>query len=177
MIDNGEGEKGEMRRSHPCGLDLLSSAPEGPTRWRTSDSSLFLAGKKSSRSFYSEGDDGDLHVGPVFQATFGNRCYTWSFRPWHEFRPRNPSPGFEWRGGPGSTEKDRIWESSSESDDDPGWANRRRAWERDSDFDDDDDDDDDDRCRASTPVGLYSHRVTLGLPATGPLKIGDVKIA
>ncbi|CAA6660533.1 unnamed protein product [Spirodela intermedia] len=134
-------------------------------------------GKKSSRSFYSEDDDGDLHVGPVFQATFGNRCYTWSFRPWQEFNSRNPPPGFEWRGGSGSTGKDRVWESSSESDDDSGWANHGRAWERDSDFDDDDDDDDDDDpCRASKPVGLYSHRATLGLPATGPLKIGDVKI-
>ncbi|XP_078434891.1 uncharacterized protein LOC144705903 isoform X2 [Wolffia australiana] len=73
--------------------------------------------------------------------------------------------GFEWRQG-------------TDSD-----GNEKKSWDRDSDFEDelDQDDDDDmnnrDHLKRSNHVGTRSDRAALGLRATGPLNITDVKIA
>ncbi|MQM16115.1 hypothetical protein Taro_049068 [Colocasia esculenta] len=128
--------------------------------------------KKKNRGFYS--NDDDMHSDTVFQATFGNRCYTWSFRPWNDVHLKNSAAGFEWRDGSNQSKNGRVW-GSSESDDDSRWANNTRTWERESDFDDDSDDHGNDN-NVKT-IGSYSHRVTLGLPPAGPLKIDDVKTA
>ncbi|RWR86857.1 Chaperone DnaJ-domain-containing protein [Cinnamomum micranthum f. kanehirae] len=93
------------------------------------------------------GSDYDVHPETVFQATFGNRCFTWSFRSWEDSNFQNSTFGFEWRENSDQTDNRRVWETS-ESDNDE-----------------------------ATSIGLYSDRVTLGLPPTGPLKIEDVKNA
>ncbi|KAF9601303.1 hypothetical protein IFM89_018413 [Coptis chinensis] len=95
--------------------------------------------------------DSDEESDNVFRATFGNRCYTWSFRDWDEPSFQTSSAEFEWR-------------------DQSRWnKNRRRVWDSASDIDDDDVDD------KSCIVGSYSDRMVLGLPPTGPLKIDVVK--
>ncbi|KAJ7945289.1 DnaJ domain containing protein [Quillaja saponaria] len=92
------------------------------------------------------GDDPET----MFQATFGNRWYTWSFNNKQGPSFGNPTSGFEWR-------------------EDSKWTNRRnKKWDTISDAESDDD---------SYSVGSISDRTLLGLPATGPLKIEDVKNA
>uniref|UniRef100_A0A1D1Y5S8 DnaJ subfamily A member 1 n=1 Tax=Anthurium amnicola TaxID=1678845 RepID=A0A1D1Y5S8_9ARAE len=130
--------------------------------------------KKNKWSFCS--DDDNMCSDTVFQATFGNRCYTWSFRPWNDVHSRNRLAGFEWRDGSNWTENSRVSESS-ESDDDSSWTKTKRTWQRESDFDDDDNDNDDGHDKELRTIGSYSHRLTLGLPPTGPLKLDDVKTA
>ncbi|KAF9597856.1 hypothetical protein IFM89_021941 [Coptis chinensis] len=89
----------------------------------------------------------------VFQARFGNRYYTWSFRNSKEPSFQTSSAEFEWR--------DRS-----------SWTrNRRKVWDSASDINDEDDDD------KSCMAGSYSDRTVLGLPPTGPLKIDAVKTA
>ena len=122
---------------------------------------LFTGCKKNKQSLYPDDDDDDddgPNVGPIFQARFGTRRYTWTFGPSCGAESRNSFHGFQWR---------------HETDD------GRRDWERESDLDVSDDDDvhEHDHDDGGSKVGLWSQRATLGLPATGPLKIGDVKIA
>lgn len=105
---------------------------------------------KIRRETFSEDFDSET----TFQATFGKRWYTWSFRNWQGSFSENSTSGFEWR------------EHSN-------WTNSRsRKWKSASDVESDDDDDDDSCC-----VGSPSDRTILGLPPTGPLKLEDVKNA
>ncbi|KAK9134462.1 hypothetical protein Syun_013792 [Stephania yunnanensis] len=86
----------------------------------------------------------------VFHATFGSRCYTWSFRSREDSNFRHSSSGFEWR-------------------DQSNWTNNRgRTWNTTSETDEDE---------KSYAVGSRSDRALLGLPTSGPLKIEDVKSA
>ena len=86
----------------------------------------------------------------VFQATFGNRWYTWSFNSRHSFAFENGSSGYQW-----GEDFDR--------------GNRRtREWETASETESDD---------KSIRIGAVSDRKMLGLPTTGPSKIEDVKNA
>lgn len=105
------------------------------------------SGKFRQESF---SDDFDAHPERIFQATIGNRCYTWSFKSWEESHNQTTTNGFEWR--------DRgNWNDS-----------KYREWQNASDIESDDE---------SYVVGSSSDRTILGLPPKGPLKIEDVKIA
>ncbi|KAF9601588.1 hypothetical protein IFM89_020504, partial [Coptis chinensis] len=109
---------------------------------------IFSRGNRRRKKFCADSDEESDNV---FRATFGNRCYTWSFRDWDEPSFQTSSAEFEWR-------------------DQSRWnKNRRRVWDSASDIDDDDVDD------KSCIVGSYSDRMVLGLPPTGPLKIDFVK--
>ncbi|XVE83291.1 hypothetical protein DITRI_Ditri16bG0076400 [Diplodiscus trichospermus] len=100
--------------------------------------------RRSRRESFSEDFD---HPETIFQATFGNKWYTWSFKG-DSFQ--NSESGFEWR------------EKS-------GWTNQRtKEWETTSETESDDE---------LYAVGSSSDRAILGLPLTGPLKIEDVKNA
>ncbi|EOX92389.1 hypothetical protein QUC31_003611 [Theobroma cacao] len=105
--------------------------------------------KKIKRRFRRESFSGDFdHPETIFQATFGNKWYTWSSRGESSFQ--NSESGYEWR------------EKS-------GWTNqRRKQWETMSETESEDE---------SCAVGSCSDRSILGLPPTGPLKIEDVKNA
>ncbi|XP_010241707.1 PREDICTED: uncharacterized protein LOC104586235 isoform X2 [Nelumbo nucifera] len=119
-----------------------SSAKAAPYR-----SSHARKGKLRRDSF---SDDFDEHPETIFQATFGSRCFTWSFRPWDESHFQYSTPGFEWR-------------------DHADWTrNRSEEWDTTSETDDDNE---------PCVIGSYSDRKILGLPPTGPLKIEDVKSA
>ncbi|XP_028766003.1 uncharacterized protein LOC114723921 [Neltuma alba] len=107
--------------------------------------------RKIKRAAFSEDFDFDSET--TFQATFGNRCYTWSFRNWARSSSEYSTSGFEWR------------EHSN-------WTNSRtRKWKSASDAESDDD------CEDSCYVGSQLERTVLGLPSTGPLKLEDVKNA
>ncbi|KAG9151725.1 hypothetical protein Leryth_002013 [Lithospermum erythrorhizon] len=83
----------------------------------------------------------------IFQATFGNKWYTWAFRS-GEDPPSQSSTGFDWREG-SQWGRRKLNESDLESESDCEPCN----------------------------VGKDSDRLVLGLPAKGPLKIDDVKNA
>ncbi|KAI3669145.1 hypothetical protein L6452_40369 [Arctium lappa] len=97
--------------------------------------------------FFEEFDD---DPGMHFQATFGNRWYSWSFKSWEESFSQSQTSGFEWREDSNGTNSRSKWRTASddESDDDKSYA-----------------------------IGSHSDRVTLGLPTNGPLKIDEVKNA
>lgn len=106
--------------------------------------------KKTKRKIRRESfcEDFDDHPEQIFQATFGNRWYTWSFSNMRGSSSSEYSTsGFEWR----------------------EHSNRTNKWKSASDIESDDDD--------SCCVGSSSDRTTLGLPPNGPLKIDDVKNA
>ncbi|KAE9466110.1 hypothetical protein C3L33_01958, partial [Rhododendron williamsianum] len=147
-----------------------SSRVEETTSWNTehadhSDSSEKKSRSKSSarraskaqakrmkRKFRQESfsDDFDAHPERMFQAKFGNRWYTWSFKLGEESHNQTTANGFEWR-------------------DHTNWTNTKyRDWRNTSDIESDDE---------SCVVGSSADRTILGLPPKGPLKIEDVKIA
>ncbi|ESW09682.1 hypothetical protein PHAVU_009G147300 [Phaseolus vulgaris] len=101
--------------------------------------------RKIRRESFSE--DFDSHPEQIFQATYGNKSYTWSFSNWSGSSSEHSTSGFEWR----------------------EHSNRTNKWKNESDVEHDDDD--------SCSVGSSSDRTILGLPPTGPLKIEDVKNA
>ncbi|XP_048334408.2 uncharacterized protein LOC107425521 [Ziziphus jujuba] len=107
--------------------------------------------KKTKRKFKRESfsEDFDEHPEAFFQATFGNRWYTWSFNSSTDYYSQNSAFGFEWREHSSWKHKNKTWEASSdtESDDEPH------------------------------TVGSCSDRTILGLPPAGPLKMDDVKKA
>ncbi|KAJ4951606.1 hypothetical protein NE237_028438 [Protea cynaroides] len=109
-------------------------------------------GNRSKRKLRRDSffDELNEHPETVFQATFGSRCFTWSFRSWEEAHSRNSTTGFEWRDHSNRTN------------------NRREESETTSETDDD---------KEPCIVGSYSDRTILGLPPTGALKIEDVKRA
>ncbi|KAL2998590.1 hypothetical protein AAZX31_09G108100 [Glycine max] len=104
--------------------------------------------KKSKRKIRRECffEDFDGHE-QIFQATFGNKWYTWSFNNWRSSSSEHSTSGFEWR----------------------EHSNRTNKWKNESDTEHEDDD--------SCCEGSSSDRTVLGLPPTGPLKIEDVKNA
>ncbi|XP_058180477.1 uncharacterized protein LOC131298975 isoform X2 [Rhododendron vialii] len=147
-----------------------SSRVEETTSWNTehadhSDSSEKKSRSKSSarraskaqakrmkRKFRQESfsDDFDAHPERMFQAKFGNRWYTWSFKLGEESHNQTTANGFEWR-------------------DHTNWTNSKyRDWRNTSDIESDDE---------LCVVGSSADRTILGLPPKGPLKIEDVKIA
>ncbi|XP_074571565.1 uncharacterized protein LOC141828097 isoform X4 [Curcuma longa] len=84
----------------------------------------------------------------IYEAYFGRfRGFSWSQEAWENFHFNKSGKQFEWK-------DESRWERTS-----------RRAW---SGSDDDDE---------LTDVSSHMHRVTLGLPPTGPLKLVDVKSA
>ncbi|XP_077247558.1 chaperone DnaJ-domain superfamily protein [Tasmannia lanceolata] len=100
--------------------------------------------KQRKENFY------DYYGNPetIFHATFGNRCFTWSFRSWEDSQSQNSPFGFEWRDGSDWKHNTRrLWETCESDDDEP------------------------------SVIGSFSDRTTLGLPSTGPLKMEDVKSA
>ncbi|XP_004502898.1 uncharacterized protein [Cicer arietinum] len=109
--------------------------------------------KKTTRKIRRESfcEDVDGHPEQIFQATFGNRWYTWSFSNMRGSSSEQSTYGFEWREN----------------------ASRTNKWKTASDDENDDNDKDDNSCC----VGSSSDRTILGLPPTGPLKIEDVKNA
>ncbi|MED6184909.1 hypothetical protein PIB30_051945 [Stylosanthes scabra] len=111
--------------------------------------------KKTKRKIRRESFCEDFDDGPeqIFQAKFGKKWYTWSFTNLRgsSHESSTSGSGFEWR---------------------DHFNRTNNKWKSVSDIESDDDDDDD-----SCYVGSRSDRTTLGLPATGPLKIEDVKNA
>ncbi|KAK9271586.1 hypothetical protein L1049_001947 [Liquidambar formosana] len=104
--------------------------------------------RKLRKEYFSE--DCDEHPERIFQATLGNRWFTWSFRSQEDSSFRSSTTGFEWREHSNYTNnKKKEWETTSETE---------------SDYE-------------SCVVGSYSDRTILGLPPRGPLKIEDVKNA
>ncbi|XP_027904770.1 uncharacterized protein LOC114164334 [Vigna unguiculata] len=101
--------------------------------------------RKIRRESFSEDFDGQPEQ--IFHASYGNKCYTWSFNNWSGSFEHSTSEGFEWR----------------------EHSNRTNKWKNESDVEQDDDD--------LCCVGSSSDRTVLGLPPTGPLKIEDVKNA
>lgn len=93
----------------------------------------------------------------VFQATFGNRWYTWSVDPRYSSSDFNTSAGFEWR-------KQRVNSSWEE--------HRARKWS----FIDEEEEFKQEEIITSS-VGSSSDRTLLGLPPRGPLKLEEVKTA
>lgn len=93
-------------------------------------------------------DDDDDHPETIFQATFGNRWYTWSNS--QNGSSRRSTPGFDWRESFHHT-----------SDHQEEWARSNVSDSEDEAFN----------------VGLHSDRAQLGLPKNGPLKLKDVKNA
>ncbi|KAJ4843613.1 hypothetical protein Tsubulata_025432 [Turnera subulata] len=84
----------------------------------------------------------------TFEANFGNKWYTWSFG---NSSSQSSTSGFEWR------------------EDSYSWTNYRfKEWHSTGETKSD---------HESCSVGSRSDRTILGLPATGPLKIEDVKNA
>ncbi|KAL2906722.1 DnaJ-like protein subfamily B member 9 [Bienertia sinuspersici] len=103
--------------------------------------------RKYRKGYLSEDDDD--HPETVFQATFGNRWYTWSFGSQTRSSWKS-TPGFEWRESFYRTsDHQQGWDGSDEPDDEDEAFN----------------------------VGSRSDRVVLGLPQNGPLKLKDVKNA
>ncbi|KAG4991282.1 hypothetical protein JHK87_024739 [Glycine soja] len=100
--------------------------------------------RKIRRECFFEDFDGHEQI---FQATFGNKWYTWSFNNWRSSSSEHSTSGFEWR----------------------EHSNRTNKWKNESDTEHEDDD--------SCCEGSSSDRTVLGLPPTGPLKIEDVKNA
>lgn len=116
--------------------------------------------------------DDEQYTETIFESSFGGKSYTWSFRSQNEGDSQSYTTGFKWRDDP-------TWAKDGQRMDGTGkqtsyWTNNRRGWECESDVDDDDDDDID---VGSSNVGSCSHRIALGLPPTGPLKLHDVKAA
>ncbi|XP_011625926.1 uncharacterized protein LOC18441240 [Amborella trichopoda] len=62
-------------------------------------------------------EESDERAEPNFHATFGGRCFTWSFKAWQESRFQDSTWGFEWR--------------------DPNWSRNTRRFVEDSDSDED----------------------------------------
>ncbi|GAB4848288.1 hypothetical protein Ancab_002954 [Ancistrocladus abbreviatus] len=102
--------------------------------------------RKFRREFFSEDDD---HPETIFNATFGNRWYTWAFNSWHSSAFQSSTAGFHWKED--STDRDDQYEESDTSETKS----------------------DDEACY----VGFHSDRRILGLPLNGPLAIEDVKNA
>lgn len=150
-------EKELMRRIHMgTGFDTKQEGHSFvPHKKGGSKSSAHRAGKihsnKQRRNLRKKNisEDFDDDPEPTFQATYGNRAYTWTFKSW-QGSFQNSTSGFEWR-------EYSSWEES-----------RAKRWETQSDTESDDD---------SCSVGSHSDRTTLGLPPRGPLKIEDVKNA
>lgn len=103
-----------------------------------------FAGKFKRESFSDEEDDPET----MFQATFGNRWYTWSFK--HSYF-QSSTFGHESR-------EHRKWNSHIDEEGDA-------TSERESSYDE------------SCSVGSSHDRTILGLPPSGPLSIKDVKNA
>ncbi|KAK1263193.1 hypothetical protein QJS04_geneDACA008645 [Acorus gramineus] len=113
--------------------------------------------KQFNNSFECDDDE------RVFEATFGNKTYTWSFGSSKRASSQNSTTGFEWR----DTSSSKNSSAGFEWTDHSSWTNnRRKEWETSESEDD-----------ATSFIGLCSERVLLGLPSTGPLKITDVKSA
>ncbi|KAG9444309.1 hypothetical protein H6P81_015649 [Aristolochia fimbriata] len=93
-----------------------------------------------------------------FEATFGGRCFTWSFRSSEDHPFRTSTYGFNLKndGSKWAKSNPRYWGSSDESDES------------------DNTEDEGEHFRA---VGSSSDRSILGLPPRGPLKLEDVKSA
>lgn len=103
--------------------------------------------RKFRKGYLSEDDDD--HPETLFQASFGNRWYTWYFNSGTGTSQRS-TPGFDWR------------ESFHRTSD------RQEEWKTPNEPDSEDE---------ASNVGSHSDRVVLGLPRYGPLKLKDVKNA
>ncbi|KAL3353537.1 hypothetical protein AABB24_018319 [Solanum stoloniferum] len=93
----------------------------------------------------------DEYPESVFEATFGNKWYTWSFRP-------GKSSSFE-----------DLFSRRQETD----WSEQRHyRWDNET-----ENETHTESKNESCNIGSYSERTVLGLPPRGPLKIEDVKNA
>ncbi|XP_068658578.1 uncharacterized protein [Aristolochia californica] len=126
-------------------------------------------GSKACRSFHGghkhrqrkDGFVSDYDEDPktFFEATFGGRCFTWSFRPSEDHPFRSSTYGFQLKndGSNWAKSNTRYWGSSDETDE----------------TDNTEDDEDEQLCS----IGSSTDRTVLGLPPTGSLKLEDVKSA
>lgn len=120
---------------------------KGPSRRAGKVHYKRLRRKLRKASFTEDFED---HHETVFQATFGNRSFSWSFKSWQDSNFSCNPEGFEWR-------KDSSWTSS-----------KKKEWDTTSETESD---------HETYVVGSTSDRTILGLPPRGPLKIEDVKSA
>lgn len=94
--------------------------------------------------------DDDIDAESAFKSTLGGqKCYTWSFTWTENLETDYKSTDFNLGGDESKEEKTRkkFWNESDEEEEPPA------------------------------DVGFRSHRITLGLPPTGPLKLDDIKSA
>ncbi|THU68763.1 hypothetical protein C4D60_Mb08t07280 [Musa balbisiana] len=107
-------------------------------------------GSKRSRQKKNGSYDEDYYDNPetIYETVFGGHGgFTRSFESWARCHFSKSGTQFEWK-------------------DESRWENTRSRVRSESDDEDN-----------LTDVGSHSHRVTLGLPPTGPLKLDDVKSA
>lgn len=117
--------------------------------------------------------DDEQYTETTFEASFGDKRYTWSFRSENESDSQGSTTGFKWR-------DDSTWGKDARGTygtrkQTSYWTNNRRGWECESDIDDEDDDVG--VGLGSSSTGSCSHRIVLGLPPSGLLKLHDVKTA
>ncbi|KAJ0971981.1 hypothetical protein J5N97_019940 [Dioscorea zingiberensis] len=139
--------------SKPCDDNCLRSKNSGKSKPSSNSSDSWKAKQrkgKRSHDKWSYGYDDDFgHREANFQASFGgHRSFTWSFPAWENFRFENSTSGFEWK-------------------DEAKWEKIKKKFLNESDLEEEE----------SSDVGSHTDRVALGLPATGSLKLADVKTA
>lgn len=129
-------------------------------------------GKKKLR-FVSDDDD-DSDYAKTFEVNFGDKCYSWSFRSPKGFGFRSSStPGFEWKDKSNRTSgRGKPWSSTQKEQAGNSTNYRKGTLDSESDFEDDNNDN-----YTLRNAGSCSHRITLGLPSTGPLQIHAIKTA
>ncbi|WOL03524.1 hypothetical protein Cni_G12244 [Canna indica] len=108
---------------------------------------------QTRKSFFDE--DYYEHPEMIYETFFGRfKDFTWSYEPGEDFHFGDSQKQFKWKDEYRWEKTQSRWSESDES-----------RW---SGSDDEDE---------STDVGSHAHRVTLGLPPNGPLKLDDVKSA
>ncbi|KAK1361531.1 J domain-containing protein [Heracleum sosnowskyi] len=135
---------GQEKRKHSN-----SSNKKGKSKSSARGSKAHNHNKKYQSSRNSSFEDCDGYSDTFFQANFGGRCYTWSYRSAEEPSFQSSSSGFEWRDYSQWTNSNKEWDAAHET-----YSDRETCF-----------------------PGSSSDRTVLGLPLTGPLKIEDVKTA
>ncbi|CAH9071136.1 unnamed protein product [Cuscuta epithymum] len=107
--------------------------------------------RKLKKQCLYEDDYDDEHPEKIFRATFGDKSYTWSYKPWKEFSFDGKKTRVH------HEEEMREWNARQQSNHYSSDSNHSIS--------------------ESYIVGSYSERSILGLPVRGPLKIEDVKNA
>lgn len=162
LLNKNSKDEGSARHGEGIGSrrkDSPHSHSKNSNRSKSHTSSYSGRGKHNtgkrwrSKKHFSDEDDYEWPK-KTFTATIdGQKCYTWSFGSWNNFQ--GSTSDYKWgdRGDDAKREKakKRVWNESDVEDEEAE--------------------------EADIDIGSDSHRVALGLPLTGPLKLDDVKSA